>query len=1183
MVTILFSIINFVILFGIISLIIPKSWADRFWLVRIFWKHIGKPFLDRFLLRKVSVGRVVIEYFITLAAIFGSPICASVITAYVRGEEWLRIDFEQIGYGPIICAILMTVVLVLYIILNYKLKKAEQSSDNFLKQYATSNSNIEKLLSKYEASINKLHLKEAHSFLLEFREIVESKPNVEYKLLSRIDFLLAQCQRYGQFKDSTVKYKQAYQEMEKSKSFSLEIAAAYAYSLIKSGKLNEAEPICNKIHDRKPENIVYYVLLIANSDNIKSDFENLPDNIKDNPLFLSEAFPYIIKHYDDKIFEIDSYNYTIPSTLDFYNLDIWAFYISISANKLIKHEGYYFFGGEHNKKYIQEVFDVTSKYLSLSKETDVKGIFPDIEIFYTYSKFFIKDKVNFERNTDLEFMLSYKPSKGNTITYLMMTIEMLIIMEREEDAEKLLKKYANVKDESVIFLWVILAYRFNNVAYEDRALDLYTTNNYIIPLSHSIYVINAVIIFRDNITAKSIALKFENPSVQKIYDAVIDYIKNQNFNLKYLMQLASDCPKDFLFYIADILIQENHLDEALYILKPVINTNPPSNNLQAYIDVLRLKNDRLNLYHVLRDSRMKGIINRPDYLSMEFELALECNDTQDAYDVIKILYSKQPNDINILYNYSVSLLEKGQREEFEGLLTKIMSLPSIKKESLVIGFTNLLFRADHIEDGVKFLYKQISWNKTQILKDFYFKVSCMPSAMAYMSKSKDVVEDGDYVFYSENEDEKEDVVFCNSVLENLIGHKKGERILIQRFNELSTVTIEDIKSKYFALVKECIADIQRGNSKAGKMITLDELKGTNGDILGNLAKLTGAEANAKIEKDFEKRYSEGKASFLSESSIGNAFTECFNRIFGPKTIYALPYQYFSNLPLKDLDYILDLSSLLLLSSLTLKYMLEFDRKFIIPNGLKLYIERLIDQEKLETLSFIYKEAITSFGLAEKDSEPYSITILKYVKEWINSNCVTKVSEKMLKLKSDIPDWNKASFFHIEAESLLLTMDSPTVLLSEDWGLSKFLAKNFRTMPSIAMLILTDKITSVTPIQFLADIHFAGIQVSAEYMFQQYQDKIKKEPNSFDSCLEGLRVNPLLNNEGLKLSMMILHQKVILPQNISIVTRILTQIINGLPTTTMSLFREKIVLVNDKTLTHCYNEALKLSNVIITNN
>jgi hypothetical protein len=171
MISLLSVIILLALCFALLSLLIPESKADEFWLVRVFWNQIGKPIRDR-MLNRVSVGRVVIEYFVVSAAIIGGPFFFTNITAYWKGQPLIHVNFDQIGIVPLICFILLTLILAVYLFLNYKLKRLKQTSEEYIKTVISADEDLGKLLNKYEDSIQRLHVNDAHSYLEEIRKII---------------------------------------------------------------------------------------------------------------------------------------------------------------------------------------------------------------------------------------------------------------------------------------------------------------------------------------------------------------------------------------------------------------------------------------------------------------------------------------------------------------------------------------------------------------------------------------------------------------------------------------------------------------------------------------------------------------------------------------------------------------------------------------------------------------------------------------------------------------------------------------------------------------------------------------------------------------------------------------------------------------------------------------------------
>jgi len=159
-------------------------------------------------------------------------------------------------------------------------------------------------------------------------------------------------------------------------------------------------------------------------------------------------------------------------------------------------------------------------------------------------------------------------------------------------------------------------------------------------------------------------------------------------------------------------------------------------------------------------------------------------------------------------------------------------------------------------------------------------------------------------------------------------------------------------------------------------------------------------------------------------------------------------------------------------------------------GLQLFIQHSIDHEVLNTSSFIDNEAFLSFGLSPKDKELPALAILKYVQNWIQKYCETKVAENFLLLHFAIKD----EFYKVEVESMLLTMNNPVIMISEDWGLINK-EKNFKIMNIESFLKLTQPKNIKQISEWLGNMHFAGVDVNENYMYEQYMKERKNQIHS----------------------------------------------------------------------------------------
>lgn len=1158
------------------------------------WHHIGKPIFN-YLLRKITIGRLILEYFKTVVFINGGVLVISSFIAYYKGEPLFQFSFGQLETPVMIVVnISTTIVMVMAIILriieiNKNKTNLSNNEDQYLEKKLSSLSSYEgeisQLLPVYKKAISNLHLQDAISALKKLREVICHRTSLDNKLLSNIDFLIAQCLRFRKFEDAIPKYKLAYVEMNKSNIFFVNIAAGYAYCLLKEGKNQEAYNVCKEILQRDPLNSIANTCKLANSGKIAETFNNLDNSLKKNHDFLSYAYPYLVGKDQDELLDIDSFSYNIPSTLEFDNIELWAFYISVSVTKLLRHEGYYFFGGSnHDSKYIKEVYSVTNRYLELSRKTDIEGVFTDIAVFHLYTKFFVKDNNQEERMRDIALMGKNNPSKDNRITYIQMYMEMLLYCNCEEKTVHLLEDNVGLKEEVNYFLWLVLAYKYQNAEYAKKGLDLLIDNNISVIEQHSVIAINTVITFSEMLDKRKVVkLKFTDESVQRVYNSCCDYYFLKKVDIENLKRLGKTCYNPLRFHVAEILAENGQIDTAIEIVKPFASTTQYSSNTGTYISLLKRKGLWKDLLHILKDLRHNGFDKIPDYLFLEFKLAQECNDTNDSNEVVLVLHKKFPTDKVILFHYASALFTQKKDKELCELIPIIKAFDSIKDENLIKSYTNLFFAAGKIKDGLDFLYKQMQYNHSLSLKDFLFVCSSSPTVGPYINNSKKLVEEGDFVYYEENGNGKSDLTFKNSAIEDFIGKKIGDSIFVNRFGEIHKATIKDIKNKFFAMLYNYTHSDEIRNSKNLHSVTIKELESYNGNLLDGILAFIDSNGHKKAKENFEDRYSKGEASFLSEFTLDNAFEGCFNRMFGSDLIYMIPYQCYDKINIEKFDFVIDLSSLLLLSALTIRFNLNFKRKFIIPKGLEQYIQKCIINEKLDIPSNIQENSFKAFGLEITSAQPYSLTILQYLEKWINENCTCKVAEDILLLNLQETGKECDPLFNLEAESMVLTINQPMAMLSEDWGLSKLMAENFKTMNVYTYLLKSGIGNSKSIAEFLADIHFAGSQVDDNYMFAQFEKKQLKQRNSFNSCLEGLRVNGFMYREGVNLARKIISKPIKLAADNFIATSVLTNVLESLtPNGREILVKDMFNKVpSDTVFMHCFIEAVKQSNTLIS--
>lgn len=1146
----IFSLLFFLALSAILSVLCPERSSSKLWLVAWTWRHIGKPVRD-YLLRRVTTAKVVYRYFGAMMALNASSLLFNVFRVRI-GNFMLEFSVDPINASILVVDILLTLVAVIYLILQFFKSKdsilVEDNTERILEALANKNDEIKELLPLYRCSIEKLHIKEAYEHLGAIRKIVVKRSATDYELLATIDFLMGKCSCYIKGNDEKVELVRAFEEMKKANLFLIEIVEEYIYINIKRNEKQSIIDLCHQILEREPNNAMANAALVVLSDDAENTYKKVPKSVLSEINFQFVIFYYIFNHPDQEWLSVDDVQCDIPKNLTYDNLRQWSFCMSIYSTRLLR-EGYYFCDGRKITQTLRNVYDITSRYKELSAGTDIENIIPDVEFMALYSEFLLIESKE-KRNELISLMKDCKPSKENTISYVLMLLEMLMINKDFDDAARVLEEQKDCKDETLALAGFLLPTRTFDKQLAVKAFEHFSKISILLPDMHCQPILSCVAMYAgDVLQFKSLKI-FENPITQQIFEYTLMYFSTKACDVETIKTLAEKAPKEAKFILAKILGSENHTSEALAIIKPLIQEGVYSVEMCAYLSIIREDENYKDVYFdTLKKLRKNGIIPVKELLEDEYYLAINCNDLTDAGEVISLLFEQYPNNNSVFSNYLTYLNLTRQNDKFAEYVGRVLNTVE-DNPNLNCNFFNLLVLQEYYKEGLDFLYSAILRTKSQKLKDLWFEFMHTPHISPIINEEKTVVENGDFVVYEENDQVKSEEVFINSNTEKLIGHHIGEKVTLDRFGIISTAKIQCIFNKYQSLTRQIYQDIQKGQSKSIRMFTLDDLKGGDGNMLTNLMMLAGGLDNKRRIEDWEKRYAKGEAMLFSSFGDSNAYEKCLNRIFGNDRIYSLPYQNYEKCPIGDYECVLDITSVVLLSMLNKICGLTFDKKFIIPQGLSIYIRQTLQREKVNIPSYISQNVVERLKLKKKSSENCHIEVLQYILDWIDKYCIIEVATKKLNLHFKE---SKHSFFEIESESMLLTIDNKRCMISEDWGLLTNY-ENFKILNTEAFLYLLNVNEKLNISKLLADFHFVGVNVDLDYMLEQYHKKNSRQPNTFDECLEALRINMYLTEDGLNLANQILCSKIKLSSDSIIVLNIFGKILEGKTT----IFRKELI-------------------------
>lgn len=528
----IFTILFLLALSAILSVLCPERSSSKLWLVAWTWRHIGKPLRD-YLLRRVTTEKVVYRYFGTMLTINGSSLLFNVFRVKTN-NFMIEFSADPINSSVLFVDILLTIVAVIYLVLQFRKPKndilVENTTDRLLEALANKNDEIRELLPLYRSSIDKLHLKDAYEHLRTIRRIVCKRRATNYELLATIDYLMGKCSRFIRGNDENAEFVRAFDEMKKANLFLIEIAEEYIYVNIKE---NEKQPIidlCNQILEREPNNGMANAAMVVLSDDAENTYKKVPKSVLSKINFQFVIFYYIFNNPEQEWLSIDDVQCDIPENLTYDNLRQWSFCMSIYSTKLLR-EGHYFCDGRKITPTLQNVYDITNRYKTMSAGTDIENIIPDVEFMALYSEFLLIEDKN-RRNSLIKSMKDSKPSKENMMPYVLMLLEMLMINKDFDDAAQVLEKQKDCKDETLAIVNFILPTRIFNKLFAVKAFEHLEKIKILLPDMHCQPVLSCVAMYAGDILQFKDLKIFENPITQQVFEYTLMYFSTKDCDVE---------------------------------------------------------------------------------------------------------------------------------------------------------------------------------------------------------------------------------------------------------------------------------------------------------------------------------------------------------------------------------------------------------------------------------------------------------------------------------------------------------------------------------------------------------------------------------------------------------------------------------------------------------------------------
>ena len=956
--------------------------------------------------------------------------------------------------------------------------------------------------------IANLHVRTAHNIFSDLRKDIKSE---DRRTLARIDYYRGCCSRYVNREASISEYNLAYQEMVDNTicnggTYDPDIVAGKVFVLCIGKEKDASIQMASRLKDIERMNTWAWVPDLLFSDDLESAYNNLPEDI-DKVLVLANA-TQIGNNEKSLGVNIQTYDPQIPDTLTFENIPIWLFALSVLTNKYIPEWNAESFMGDVEVGSVCESFhDASSKFLSLVDKTELGELSPDIRLFNTITGYRIsKDPELLSQLCDCKCSQQFLTFKQLSYTLF------LAKANRFEEAKAYLSNEDIQNDCSIFNMRFYLS-----VASADRDYALITLKSLVekgieLPGNMLVFLLLALHDHYDYLKEYAGSVVVIGDVNARVYYEILQSLGGRNVDVDYLLknQLQVDFP--LRPFVAIALNSAGKTPEALDLSESCVRDGYIDLCSNIYFSLLKKTHSYIRLNAFLKKVREGGFTENPLWLREEYVLAMKEEDFPRMLDIAIALYRLNPQNPS----YYVCLLsQQYQNGNFEQVRIMVEQLGDYEiVENDVDQVFNVLLLSDMPAKAVDFLYTKIRTLPFSERLSLLFHEACLnPKTGSIIKKEYEAVEVGLYVTYKHNGNVASSIIVDGQRTSCMIGRKPNETVVEQdRLGNDETYEIIVIHNKYYELMEEVYKDIYDNKYQSAFSFSMEDIQPD--DIFGFLAKAAGRDEKwMETYKQNLEDYKHGKQTISSFFHGNDTIAEFYNHLFGDFKVYSVQVEdltqlyYHRGISIKDLEFVLDLPSVILLYELHIKYGLDYPFPMIVSQGIVNQIEASIAKERYATPAGVYQKVTDFLAPIEiEEGETWLMSRLQGVLAWIKNNTHVEVAHEMVELDAS-SIFDKSRYMAIEFQSVFLAGRDNRAFVSVDLAMTLALGE-VMTVSDVNYLIYSFCIDYYGQISdFLLQANIYGCNLDADYVITNYEKHKKGELSTFNQCRENLSYCP----------------------------------------------------------------------------
>ncbi|MEN6619741.1 MAG: hypothetical protein ABFC28_09690 [Rikenellaceae bacterium] len=984
-------------------------------------------------------------------------------------------------------------------------------------------------LKSYTATLQQFKPKTALSLLEKLEEsFITSSKKPSQEFCSLVSFQKGMCYRFLDERNKMCEcFIAAYSGNSSVPQFEEQAALSY-FKIEDTTKANELVDKLLRKNEYNP--IAWYIKFLSNT---TYDFNSIPAFVRQNVMFQQMLYNYFnVKNLYDCISRMKEFS-MLPDVKDYNpqdvtitNFDESIFYSNVFFSDYL-HDYYFTFHclNEGNIGILKTLDLLLTKLVSVLNSSELEKKYGTLFFLNAYVQYILTKELRYiseMRNHYLKL-----ESKNDILALLCANV--LQLNEQIDFALEILND-SKLNQSNIFFLKAYCFLKKNDkikygVAIKDWVNSIEKIDNSVVDsYLASIFTLKGIgetdeLKLSDFIQNK----KFENQELKTLVETIVNSLISgllDSQQLSTLEGLVSDTqqPK-LLLYIADTYYYCKVYGLAVDLYKKYVDRDMENRELFFYINSLyAAKKDSDELLGLLEKWRLNFSI-QPDLLRIEADLCVILHNWNRCLEICNCFLKEYPQSeafLSLKLRCLDAINEDWCDNEIKSMAKTFVGYSFKITQNIPVVATILVNRGCFIE-GLEIFY--IYSENKDVRSSYLF------ATLTYSHKSQnkeilkefDEIIDGCFVKYEFNgeinffEMNKKN---SDNLYDKLLGHKVGDIISIKRMsNKDYSIRVLRITDKYLYLHDKILEEAKQplsGLPMESFSFTSTEPDGMKQDLIALFGQ-QGEEEKIRRETAI-KNYYNRELSFTEViiQAFRNEYLGGYTSlIYEHSGILILPLPFYESLPqpVNRTNFVIDFSSLVILYQIAKEHNITYPHKFLISvftiDMIRRELRKIQLEPKSELSVVVTNEGISKYQIPE-NAQQNNIIYLEGLLKWIQENCESAVSSRVIDFKRNIPiDDTQNDFIDYILNTLLVYEDKQGILLTDDFVYFKFKLAQVQFSMSTEQYVksvLEDEHPAL--FEFIKN-KYKSFTLSTKQLLDEFNKKMNFQDNYYANCLENI--------------------------------------------------------------------------------